>query len=115
MEGCGENGFCQQGQCVCNRGYSGADCGQKTIFLTSFFNKLIQVNGTQNYLMEYREGLYQGERFELTISSQQPMDIYLSQASAIGRYSIEPSEFNYVAAFKKQTFITISSDQFPHL
>lgn len=65
--------------------------------------------------MEYREGLYPGERFELTISSQQPMDIYLSQASAIGRYSIEPSEFNYVAAFKKQTFITISSDQFPHL
>ncbi len=51
-------------------------------------------------LFEYREGLYPGERFELTLSSQQPMDIYLNPVSAYGQVAIEPNEFNHVAAFK---------------
>jgi hypothetical protein len=115
MNGCNQNGYCQQGQCVCSKGWSGADCGQKTYFLTNFFNKQFVVNGTQAVLFEYREGLYMGERYELTISSQQPMDVYLNPISASNAATIEPSEFNYIAAMKKQTYLKISSDSFPQL
>ena len=56
-----------------------------------------------------------GERYELTISSQQPMDVYLNPISASTVATIEPSEFNNVAAMKKQTFVMITSDSFPQL
>ena len=115
MNACNGNGYCQQGQCVCSKGWSGADCGQKSYFLTNFFNKKFVVNGTQSVIFEYREGLYLGERYELTLSSQQPMDVYLNALSAPTAVSIEPSEFNFVARMKKQTFVKISSDDFPQL
>lgn len=115
MNACNGNGYCQQGQCVCSKGWSGADCGQKSYFLTNFFNKKFVVNGTQSVIFEYREGLYLGERYELTLSSQQPMDVYLNALSAPTAVSIEPSEFNFVAAMKKQTFVKITSDDFPQL
>ena len=115
MNSCNGNGYCQLGQCVCAKGWSGADCGQKTYYLTNFFNKLFKVNGTQAVLFEYREGLYMGERYELTISSQQPMDVYLNPLSSSNAPTIEPSEFDYVAALKKQTFVIISSESFPQL
>jgi|LauGreDrversion4_2_1035121.scaffolds.fasta_scaffold160807_2 hypothetical protein len=58
------------------------------------------LNGTQSVIFEYREGLYPGEQYQLTLSSQQPMDIYINPVSASGAVSIEPNEFNNVAAFK---------------
>jgi len=27
MNGCNRNGYCDQGQCVCGKGWTGADCG----------------------------------------------------------------------------------------
>jgi hypothetical protein len=73
------------------------------------------VNGTQSVLIEYREGLCLRERYELTLSCQQPIDVYLKALLAPTAVSIEPSEFNFVATMKKQTFITISSENFPQL
>lgn len=70
MNGCNGNGFCSQGQCVCKQGWSGADCGQRGYFLTNFFNKQFIINGTQSVIFEFREGLYPGERYEFTLSSQ---------------------------------------------
>ena len=43
------------------------------------------------------------------------MDVYLNALSAPTAVSIEPSEFNFVATMKKQTFVIISSDNFPQL
>lgn len=100
MKTCNSNGFCQEGQCICNKGYAGADCGEKAYFLTNYFNKKFVLNGTQSVIFEFREGLYPGEQYQLTLSSQQPMDLYLNPVSAQGSVSIEPNEFNHVAAFK---------------
>jgi hypothetical protein len=88
--------------------------------LTSFVNRLYNINGTQNVIFEYREGLYPGERYELTISSQQPMDIFVNSVAyqdfySVRAYSIEPSEFDYVASYKRQSYILLTSEQFPNL
>lgn len=121
MNDCSGHGECQiNGQCICTKGYTGADCGQKAQMLTSFVNKVYQVNGTQNVIFEYREGLYPGERFDMTISAQQPLDIFVNPVAyqdfySIKAYSIEPSEFDYVASFKRQSYIKLTSEQFPRL
>lgn len=48
MYACGVNGICMyDGQCICNKGWSGADCSQKTNLLTSFYSKTSTINGTQ--------------------------------------------------------------------
>jgi EGF-like domain len=106
MNACGENGECQgNGQCVCNAGWAGADCSQKAQLLTAFFSKQYNINGTQHVLFEYREGIYQGERWEMTISSTQPLDLYLNGISTQDAEYIEPSEFDYVAAMKQQSYL----------
>jgi hypothetical protein len=115
MNACNSKGYCLNGQCVCNKGYAGADCGEKSYFLTSYFNKKFVVNGTQTVLFEYREGLYPGEKYELILSSQQPMDIYINPVSEYRQVAVEPNEFNNVVAIKGQNQVTISSDQFPSL
>ena len=83
--------------------------------LTSYLNRLYNVNGTQNTIFEYRDGIYGNERWELTISAQQPLDIYVNSITAYGSYSVEPSEFDYVSIIKKQSYVSISSDQYPNL
>lgn len=82
MKTCNSNGFCQEGQCICNKGFAGADCGEKAYFLTNYFNKKFVLNGTQSVIFEFREGLYPGEQYQLSLSSQQPMDLYLNPVSA---------------------------------
>lgn len=116
MNNCGVNGICHDnGQCVCNRGFSGADCGQRTQILTSFYNKIFNINGTQHIIFEYREGIYSGERWEMTISSTNAFDLYLNPLSGIYEGSVEPSEFDYISAVKQQTYLKVSSDQYPSL
>jgi hypothetical protein len=66
-------------------------------------------------ILEYREGIYGGERWELTLSSTQPLDLYLSGIAAQDKQYIEPSEFDYVVALKQQSYLKVSSDQFPSL
>ena len=103
------------GQCICNKGWTGADCSQKTQLLTSFYSHSGSINGTQQIIFEYREGIYMGEKWELTLSTQMPMDVYINTLSDQGAYSIEPSEFDNVAVLKRQTYLKLSSEQFPSL
>jgi hypothetical protein len=72
------------GQCVCNKGWSGADCSQKAYLLTSFYSKKFSVNGTSETLFEYREGIFGGERWELVLSSQMPLTVYINTVSEQG-------------------------------
>ena len=47
VNACGVYGICgYDGQCVCNAGWSGADCSQKAQLLTAFFSKQYNINGT---------------------------------------------------------------------
>jgi len=116
MNACGVNGICMyEGQCICNKGWSGADCSQKTNLLTSFYSKTATVNGTQQIIYEYREGIYSGERWELTVSSQLPMDLFINSASSQDAFAIEPSAFDHIAAFKRQTYLKLTSEQLPSL
>lgn len=61
-------------------------------------------------IFEYREGLFPGERYELTISSQMPFDLFINPVSAENNYSIEPSEFDHVAWYKAQSYVSASND-----
>ena len=116
MNACGQQGIClYNGQCICNKGWTGADCSQKTNLLTSFYSKQASVNGTQQIIYEYREGIYPGERWEIVISSTLPMDIYMNSVSNQDSFSVEPSQFDHVAVFKRQTYLKLSSEQLPSL
>ena len=82
MYACGQYGICMyNGQCICNKGWTGADCSQKTQLLTSFYSHSGSINGTQQIIFEYREGIYMGEKWELTLSTQMPMDVYINTLS----------------------------------
>ena len=70
------------------------------------------VNGIQSVLIEYGEGLYLRERYELSLSSQLPIDIYLNALLFSKIVSIELSEFNFGAVMKKESFVTIRSENF---
>lgn len=49
------------------------------------------------------------------MSSTQPLDLYLNGISPQDKGYIEPSEFDYVIALKQQSYLKVSSDQFPSL
>ena len=57
----------------------------------------------------YEEGLYYNERYEFILSSDRPMDIYLTKGTVRDN---EPNEFNYDIVFKQQTYLKLTSDMF---
>ena len=78
--------------------------------LTPFFNRQYLINGAQQALFTYEEGLYYSERYELTLQSEIPMDIYLNTGSSLSNR--EPNEFNFDVSFKNQTYLKLTSDMF---
>jgi hypothetical protein len=66
-------------------------------------------------ILEYRDGIFSGERWELQISATQPFDLYLNGLSASNAPYVEPSEFDYTVALRQQSFVKVSSDLFPSL
>lgn len=35
MKNCNEHGTCKNGKCVCNKGFTGADCSVEAVFISS--------------------------------------------------------------------------------
>lgn len=75
--------------------------------MTPFFNKQWIVPGSKWTVFGYDESLYYNERYEFTLQSELPMDVYITSGSIRDN---EPNEFNYDAVFKKQTYVKITSD-----
>jgi hypothetical protein len=95
------------GECLCDQGWAGADCTKRVSYLTSFFSKKWIISGAQWNYLAFEEGLYYQERYELTLKSDLPMDIYITQGSIRDN---EPNEFNYDMVFRQQTSFKLSSD-----
>ena len=111
MNACSGHGFCSvsNGECQCDKGWAGADCSKQVQLLTSFYSKKEILQGARWTYFSYEESLYYNERYEFTLESELPMDIYLTQGSIRDN---DPNEFNYDVAFKQQKFVRITSDMF---
>lgn len=111
MNNCMGNGVCDpnNGECLCNKGWVGGDCGKRLQYLTPFFSQNKIISGAEWTFFTYDEALYYNERYELTLQSESPMDIYLTHGSIA---ESEPHEFNYDVAFKQQKYLKLTSDMF---
>ncbi len=111
MNQCSGHGTCSafNGECLCDKGWAGADCTKKVEVLESFYSKKTKVQGALWTYFSYEEGLYYTERYELVLSSELPMDIYITQGSIRDN---EPNEFNYDVVFRQQKYLKLTSDMF---
>ena len=100
MNQCSGHGICSQnnGLCKCDQGYKGADCAEKAEMLSSSYNRKFELKGTQWVYYYFPNGLsYPTDNFEFTLSSTQPMDIFVSSGS-----DSDPSELGgYDLGFKQ--------------
>ena len=111
MNYCSGHGSCSlgNGECQCDKGWAGADCSKRVEVLSSFYAKKTSVQGALWTYFSYEEGLYYTERYEFILSSDRPMDIYLTKGSINDN---EPNEFNFDVVFKQQTYLKLTSDMF---
>ena len=112
MNKCNGNGACDSvsGQCTCNAGWKGADCAGKSDSLAAGYTKRFTTNGTQYLHFTYSKGVPTGYSYEFILSSSQRLDVYVSAG-----INSDPNELNYDLAFRSQTYLKLTSDDFPNL
>ncbi|CDW88293.1 serine carboxypeptidase [Stylonychia lemnae] len=111
MNFCNNHGTCQSnGQCTCLQGFKSADCSEQAVQLVPSFHQKFETNGTQWIYFQFSQGLSYNHKYEFTLSSKQPIDLYISTGS-----DSDPNEFSHDLAFKGQNYMTIQSDHFPSL
>ncbi|CDW85332.1 serine carboxypeptidase [Stylonychia lemnae] len=117
MNNCNSNGKClDTGKCQCEHGFFGDDCTQKiqSLSISQEFQESYQMNGTHWYYfrLENKDNqiLNDDEYFELRLSSQRLMDIYIKKDD-----KSEPTQFQNDMKFLKQQRLVISTQSFPML
>jgi len=100
MNYCSGHGTCSQtnGECICDKNWAGADCGERVYKLTAFFNRKWIIDGAQWTYFSYDESLFYNENYTLSLTSDRPMDIYMT-AGPISQ--AQPTEFNFDLSLKQ--------------
>ena len=113
MNACNSNGACSDttGKCTCKPGFYGADCAYLAEPLVDNYLKTFTKTGTQWLYFSFTDGLQANEYYELTLSSQNPMDIFISSRLDVDPNEFNPNEFELL----RQSYIKLSSKAFPTL
>lgn len=69
MNQCSGHGSCSQqnGECLCDQGWAGADCTKRVEVLTAFYSKRQIISGALWNYFTYAESLYYDERYEFIL------------------------------------------------
>ena len=103
MNNCNGHGKCipEYGQCLCDVGFSGADCSAPLIDLTYNLQEEFTSTGLKWWYFVHRTPLSQ-QNFEMTFDSYYPFDLYINYD-----YLVVPSQFEYDAAYTNQKYVRL--------